>query len=102
VLKEEDNPDMTNWFYNQPGVSKRRNKYVQPSIGFGPSESGRGHPLHIVRPEVFENIGYKWKRIKRGFIYPRRCLVNVMAFNSKVPWESSGKRNYSFQHFPHC
>ncbi|KAM6503198.1 glycosyltransferase family 24 protein [Amanita muscaria] len=71
TLTDENNPDMANWFYDQPGVSKRRNTYIIPSVGFGPSESGGGRPLRLVSlPQVFEKTGFQWEKVKGGFVYP--------------------------------
>ncbi|KAF8631762.1 hypothetical protein AX15_002201 [Amanita polypyramis BW_CC] len=72
ALVDSDKSDMTNWFYDQPGVSKRRNKYILPSTGPNDSRSSHGsRPLRIVSlPEVFEKAGYEWAKMKGGFVYP--------------------------------
>lgn len=63
---------MTNWFYDQPGVSKRRNIYISPSAGTGTSS----HALRIRSLSgVFEKMDYDWTKTKGGFIYPRKQLV---------------------------
>ncbi|KAF8633145.1 hypothetical protein AX17_004646 [Amanita inopinata Kibby_2008] len=66
VVSDGDKPDMANWFYDQPGVSKRRNKYILPgATGAGDTE------LKVVSlSETFEKTGYEWKRMKSGFLYP--------------------------------
>ena len=75
---------MTNWFYDQPGVGKRRNKYILPSTG--PSDSGGSPGLRSLRiislPDVFEKIGYEWTKMKEGFVYPRKLAqyFNVVLF----------------------
>ncbi|KAK2461156.1 hypothetical protein APHAL10511_006683 [Amanita phalloides] len=70
LFESQEELDMNNWFYDQPGVSKRRNAYIVPSSPSGPGENndGGGNPLRIVSlPEVFEKIGYEWKG---SFVYP--------------------------------
>ena len=65
---------MTNWFYDQPGVSKRRNTYISPSTGTGPNKDS-SHALRIRSLSgVFEKTGYDWTKIKGGFVYPRKKL----------------------------
>ncbi|PFH48143.1 glycosyltransferase family 24 protein [Amanita thiersii Skay4041] len=67
TMKDDD--DITNWFYDQPGVSKRRNKYIIPATGN--SASGDGNVLRIVSlPDTFDKTGVEWQKVKSGFLYP--------------------------------
>ena len=70
ILSDSDETDMANWFYDQPGVSKRRNAYILPS-GAGDNKAG-SRALRIVSlPGIFEKTGYEWATTKGGFVYPR-------------------------------
>lgn len=70
---------MANWFYDQPGVSKRRNTYIFPSAGTGPNKGG-SRALRIKSlPGVFEKTSY-WTKVKGGFLYPRKQLAIANSF----------------------
>jgi len=73
ILSDSDNVDMANWFYDQPGVGKRRNAYILPS-GAGDNKAGSRALRVISLPGIFEKTGYA---TKGGFVYPREQPVIV-------------------------
>jgi len=82
ILSDSDNIDMANWFYDQPGVGKRRNACILPS-GAGDNKAGSRGLRIIGLPGIFEKMGYEWTTTKSGagFVYPREQPVIVRFYD---------------------